>query len=444
MPRIHRLRALIPALGALFVLAACGRKEPPLPPPSRVPAAPAEVRAEQRGDEIFLNFLFPTTTIGGLALESFVAADVYELVRDVPPGFFDEPEEDEAEEGEAEEDDDSEDADESTEGKRDRKTKEDADDEDDEDSEEKEDEDDSKPKKRKKRVFTVDKSEFRSAAQVRVRLEGAELASATRGDRISTRFRLTDISEDPLTAHIFGIKILVDEEKLISPFSKLVTIVPKTPPPPTTDLKIKALARGVQLDWSSDTTARVEEDEASEEGVEEVAAPANPNPEREIVGFHVYRRLAQEPGFDLPLERVDPDKRNFLDRKAPYDSRFVYAVTAIRETGPLIESAIVEEREIDYRDTFPPPIPSNVAALAETGRVRVLWTPQPSENLAGYLVYRSGADGTEKLMTPIPISDTEYIDTEVRSGEQLVYFVVSIDTAGNRSGRSDTTETIVP
>jgi len=464
----NRAKIYTLALALAVVTLACGRKEPPLPPPSLVPAAPGELRVEQRGEEVILSFLFPTNTIGGLALDTFEAAEIYELVRELPEGFFDEEEEEADEESEGEEGEGSTDA-ESDESSSTDDAEADAEKEEDE-AEDDEEEEGGRSKKRrdrkpKKKVYTVDKREFSVAAQVRTRLEGAELAAATEGDRISNRFVLNQITPEGLTAHVFGVKIFRDSKDLISPYSKFVTLVPKTPPPAPSALSIEATAQGIALQWESDTVAQPEkkddekeksesETSSEEETMDEattdpVAAPPEVDltgvpEERQILGFHIYRRLSQEPGFDRPLTQIGPDLRTYIDRSAPFDARYVYSVTAIRELDPVIESAIGEEREVDYRDRFAPPVPRNVAALAERGRVRLLWTPRPASDLAGYLVYRIDADGTERLLTPTPMIDSEYIDEAVSSGDRVSYFVVSIDRVGNRSAKSAVTETTVP
>ena len=54
----------------LVVLApACGRKEPPKPPPSRIPAPINDLSIQQRGQEILLTMTYPSVTLGGLPIE---------------------------------------------------------------------------------------------------------------------------------------------------------------------------------------------------------------------------------------------------------------------------------------------------------------------------------------------------------------------------------------
>lgn len=374
---LARPRSVLTALLLVAATLACGRKGDPQPPPSRVPAPPQDVQVEQRGEEIILAFLFPTTTIGGLALEAFEAVEIYELVREVPAGFFDEPlpaadaaapvGEDTIDDGPgtfetpvAEPPGDPAPEDPTPEESQADPTEEvdDADDADEADKEEK-----TAPRRK---VYSVAKSEFAAGAQVRLRLEGTDLSAAIRGDRIATRFQLQEITEEPLTAHVFGVRIIRDDE-LSSPYSDFATLIPRPPPPPPTDLAVDATPDGVRLQWQSDTVAQpLDDDRATGErsktadpdaedpdaadpdaadpemelavgtpdGDELAAAAADMPAERRILGFHIYRRTAREPEFDQPLQRIGPTARRFLDTSATYGTRYVYAVTAIRELPP--------------------------------------------------------------------------------------------------------------
>ena len=81
--------ALLP-LGVLLVtlaggLAACGKEGPPLPPPSRAPAAGEDLTVHQRGRELILEMAYPRTTVSGLALGDLTAIEVWELERPPTP-----------------------------------------------------------------------------------------------------------------------------------------------------------------------------------------------------------------------------------------------------------------------------------------------------------------------------------------------------------------------
>ena len=108
-------------------------------------------------------------------------------------------------------------------------------------------------------------------------------------------------------------------------------------------------------------------------------------------------------------------------------------MTAVAERAPFLESAVQKEQEVHYVDRFPPPAPGDVVALAEAGRVRVVWKTVEAPDLAGYVVYRR-EERTESFVkvTPQPLTTPEFTDTDVASGRTYIYRIRAVDTAGNR------------
>jgi hypothetical protein len=89
-------------------------------------------------------------------------------------------------------------------------------------------------------------------------------------------------------------------------------------------------------------------------------------------------------------------------------------------------------------DTFPPPPPAGLQAVATDGGIQLTWSAVDAGDLAGYLVLRAeGASGTLQPLTPAPLRDTTFRDSDVRSGATYSYVVVAVDAAANRSAASD-------
>lgn len=87
-------------------------------------------------------------------------------------------------------------------------------------------------------------------------------------------------------------------------------------------------------------------------------------------------------------------------------------------------------------DTFPPPAPDDLRAIAEETSVALSWNAVTAADLGGYLVLRG--DGTGDRLTPLmttPIVATSYTDTTVVKGATYTYAVVAVDSspARNRS-----------
>jgi hypothetical protein len=94
-------------------------------------------------------------------------------------------------------------------------------------------------------------------------------------------------------------------------------------------------------------------------------------------------------------------------------------------------------------DTFPPLAPRALAAIAGGGVINLIWDPNGEPDLAGYIVLRGEAPGDRLLpLTPAPIRETTFRDTDVRVGVRYVYAVIAVDTANppNRSPESVRTE----
>jgi hypothetical protein len=85
---------------------------------------------------------------------------------------------------------------------------------------------------------------------------------------------------------------------------------------------------------------------------------------------------------------------------------------------------------ITPKDTFPPVAPKNLAAIAGSGVINLIWDGNTESDLAGYIVLRGEAPGdTLQAITPEPVTVTSYRDDSVRAGVRYVYVVVAVDRA---------------
>jgi fibronectin type 3 domain-containing protein len=130
-----------------------------------------------------------------------------------------------------------------------------------------------------------------------------------------------------------------------------------------------------------------------------------------------------------------------------------YFVTALAATGPpRIESEPSSIVSVTFKDLVPPPPPTGLTALVETGAVRLVWDPVDAPDLAGYKVYRTEGTGIDQLrpigtipLTPVQLlTATNYRDTSVNRGISYYYEVVSVDKSGNESSRVKTDWVLVP
>ncbi len=347
----------------LALLAGCGKQGPPLPPLRAVPATTRDLTATQQGTQIVLSFSYPKTTPAGTALSGISAVEVLEATKPAAPD-----------------------------GK----------------------------------ASPMDPRELAAAARPRLKVQGADLTSATSGDRVvialpvppmpvtpaaaatpaTTPAPVTTPAAPPLQAHYFAVRTFGKEGDRSEP-SNVAAVVPKAPPPAPEQLTVTPRADGVLVEWG---------------GVPGAAG-----------GYDVYRRDAQERFHGQPVHVAGPEERSWLDNTARFGQDYIYSVTALAQREPAVESAVGSEHEVRYQDRFPPPVPAELVALPEPGRVRLVWRSVDAEDLAGYVVYRRTGDGSFERVTAQPLTVPEYADTAVKTGQTYTYRVTAIDKTGNES-----------
>lgn len=430
------LRAAALCLATALLAASCGKKGDPEAPPSKRPRPSDDLVVEQRGEELVLRFAYPTTSLGGLALPGIEAVEVWRLARitlqdeDGNPLVLAVREDKVPGEGSA------------TTGE--------------------EPQPGGFEMANLQRLITVghlgvllvplpeppgptiDPREFAASAEPWMRLEEEDLQKAVIGDTIlvvvpiaaaeeglpedpladaamAQGLALSDLAIDPQTVRKvptigLGIKSYTTDGRE-SPLSKPAVALPVDAPPPPTGIEVQPDARGVLIRWQG-------------------AAGAPP-----AAGFNVYRRSAEVRSYLVPLQTLPEGSVQAYDGTATYGSRYIYTVTAVGSRGPLVESRIASEVEVDYQDRFPPPAPTRLVALAEDGRIRLLWQAVEAPDLAGYQVYRRIAGQEEaELLNDETTLETEYVDGDVIAGRSYAYEIRSIDLLGNQSAAGPAAE----
>ena len=380
---------------------ACGRKEPPRPPASKVPAKTIDLEVQQRGMEFILTMSYPSTTMGGLTLSEIEAVEIWEVVRYVSPIVeVEEATEDVeipiVEDEEAVEEPEIEPEEEQQPGLFQLPTEMPA-------EEQMED------------LVNVDPREFRQSAQLSWTLRDTELTSAVHGGQLLLRLPIEEIPEQE-QVRVFAVRTLAGP-RLVSQYSNLAKIGLHEPPEPPTSIAVTSTATGVELDWEVDSS-----------GME----------------YNVYRRDAMVKEYGAPLATVPTETRSYTDRTAAFGNRYIFTVTTVSSTRPLVESRIVSEHEVQFEDRFPPSPPENIVALAEEARVRLLWELSPESDVVGYRVFRQDPGEDFRSITPELVIGSELLDREVVSGTTYIYFVTAVDGADNQSEASKATTVQVP
>ncbi len=298
------------------------------------------------------------------------------------------------------------------------------------------------------RYLTATMSDFRRDAELLLQVDGDALAGSVVGDEITLRTpippippsrpraepaaepadadadREGDASEataeperDPQYGYLYSV-VLHPLDGKPSDYSQPVALFPVPPPAPPVEVTVTAQADGVRIDWTLDD-----------------------DPEQ---GFRVYRREARSRLYGDPLSSVVAPARTFTDRQAVYGSRYIYGVTAVGRSQPLLESELSSEHEVDYQDRFGPPTPTGLVAFPEVGRVRLLWDASQATDLAGYRVLRSGAGDAPEPLGDELVARSQYLDEAVTSGDVWFYSVVAVDELGNESAATAEIQVTVP
>jgi hypothetical protein len=254
--------------------------------------------------------------------------------------------------------------------------------------------------------------EFLAGAGEAVRVSGTELLSAIDGDRVRVRLPL------PAVATSYAVRS-VAARGAESDLSNVIAVTPAAAPSPPQAFGVTGAQEGVRLTWQ--------------------VAPG-------AAGINIYRRDATRRSYGKPLATAAADQTSYLDASAQFGRRYVYTVTAAAAPGgsTAIESALAGEQEIHHEDRFPPVAPSRVVALADRGRVRVVWEASASPDVVGYVVTRQTASEPPSRVTPEPVTQLEATDTTVAPGSTYLYRVAALDAAGNLGEPSAPAEARTP
>ncbi len=250
-------------------------------------------------------------------------------------------------------------------------------------------------------------------------IEGASLPAATNGAKLTFEdtppFETAD--ERPLRL-TYG--VVTEGETATGGLSNLAVITPRVAPSAPADLKAEPRPEGVALTWSKSSSG-------------------------EPVGYNIYRTAAGESFNELSLA-VNPAPvtgTNFID--VPPYGNFEYRVAAVAVAGPpRIESEITPAVNAAFKDLQPPPAPTGLAALVETGAVRLVWDPVDAPDVGGYMVFRYEPGQKELFLSKTIIPQTTFRDVSVVPGTEYTFGVVAVDYAGNYSPQAKTKPVIVP
>jgi hypothetical protein len=155
----------------------------------------------------------------------------------------------------------------------------------------------------------------------------------------------------------------------------------------------------------------------------------------------LYQVYEVSPSTESPLTKAPIAETRFSDSRMTWGARRCYGVRSSQTVAALtVESDVSEPVCVTLSDTFPPAPPGGLQAVASEGVINLIWNANAEPDLDGYVLLRAQAPAGELIpVTTVPIRETAFQDM-VPSGIRYVYALQAVDTSGNRSAISATTE----
>jgi hypothetical protein len=178
------------------------------------------------------------------------------------------------------------------------------------------------------------------------------------------------------------------------------------------------------------------------------------------VSYHVYRGqldpAADQGAADAAVKDLahakwktklsliaSSDKPSERDSDFEFNQTYVYVVRSVASAASALESGDSTPIAVSPRDTFPPAAPVGLVAAQLAGDtagsavVDLSWSISPENDVAGYRVYRSEADGVRgQPLLPDFLPTPAFRDATVQIGHKYRYSVTAVDRAGNESAES--------
>ena len=169
-----------------------------------------------------------------------------------------------------------------------------------------------------------------------------------------------------------------------------------------------------------------------------------------LLGYNVYRVSAGTPDTEAKALNKDPiTATHFEDKTFKFGEKYNYFVRSVSlgtEAKPVesFDSGTVSVAPLDVYKPAPPTLNQPGIGPAQ---LALFWPPNSEPDIAGYLLYRSIDPNAAKpwtLLTPEVYTKVTFQDANVERGKTYYYYLVAVDTAGNRSDPSNVVSETLP
>lgn len=224
--------------------------------------------------------------------------------------------------------------------------------------------------------------------------------------------------------YIFGLRIL-DVKKRKSDFSKFLAVESRILPLPPQNLRSEVFVDRITILW-----------DPPEKNIDQSSPP-------NIQGYNIYRAEEKEQMQRLNSSLIKENK--FDDTDFLFDENYQYSVRAsATDDSPFLESDDSEVLKVEAKDKFAPDPPSGLVSISGESYISLSWNENQEKDVAGYRVWRKeGGEDEYVLLTPEPILENAYTDTEVEKNKRYDYSITALDELGNESEKSEEVSEII-
>jgi len=216
----------------------------------------------------------------------------------------------------------------------------------------------------------------------------------------------------------FGLRVK-DRKKRKSEFSDVVSIEPKIISLPPRGTKATVFRDRIEITWNP-----------PEKNIDQSSPP-------NFKGYNIYKQGDEGSAHLLNSQLVK--ERKYSDTDILLGGVYRYFLRAVAsDSPPVAESDNSEMIEVLTSDTFAPAVPSGLVSIAAEDFISISWDANPEKDLAGYRVWRKMEEEDEYiLLTPQPIQENAFNDTNVEQNRRYYYAVTAQDKSGNESPKSE-------
>jgi len=209
--------------------------------------------------------------------------------------------------------------------------------------------------------------------------------------------------------------LFINDKRQAAGFSNQVRITPVSLPSHPSQFSVDATETSIHLRWEAPTE--------NTDGTK----PAR------IAGYNIYKASEEGAMPDTPINPEPVQGLDYEDRNFGFDRTYYYSISTVGSLkNPYAESLPSEACSVVTRDIFPPAPPDNFNAALEGSTVLLLWAPSPSNDIAGYRLFRRDK-GTEirQLLQSELLTGLSFRDEDAQSGKGYEYTIQAVDGYGN-------------